>query len=299
MKKWLKAGAELTLGSRPSLAAIQVVRPIEGVIFAYHNVVTPSEPTFGDRSLHLPLDQFIEQIRWLKKRFEIVRLDELFENDGHGRPRAVITFDDAYMGAVRHALPFLIDQGIPATIFVCSGWTGGEVAWWDSLVTTDGLAESFRNAALTDCAGQGYSVIELARRRGIQMADVPDDYRIAKISDVDRLAQNPTIDIGMHSHTHANLCMLNDLELHEELASSIRETRAQYSQTVNWLAYPYGLMDDRVASAAQEMGFSGALLISGGPMKKISRYNRFTIPRVNIPNGLSAAGFKVRSVGLR
>ena len=298
MKRWLKVGAELMLGSRPSLAAVRSIRPLGGVVFAYHNTVTTRFPACGDRSLHLPFDRFIEQIRWLRRTFDIVTLDELFASRGRGRPRAVITFDDAYRGAVRNALPFLIDQGIPATIFVCSGWAGGEVPWWDALATTDGLDDSLRSEVLAACAGRGPTVIDLARRRGLPISDVPADFRIANASDVVRLAENPAVSVGMHGHTHANLCALDDLELREELWASFQETRARFTHAINWLAYPYGLMDDRVATVAREMGFAGALLVDGGPIRDLRHGSRFSVPRVNVPSGLSAAGFRIRSFGL-
>ncbi|HSH46168.1 MAG TPA: hypothetical protein VK966_09945, partial [Longimicrobiales bacterium] len=89
-------------------------------VLAYHNVVEPEFAGRGDASLHLPLDRFVAQVEWIAATHDVVPLDSVaFPRNGQarGRPRAVITFDDAYRGAVRYALPELERRGLPATVF--------------------------------------------------------------------------------------------------------------------------------------------------------------------------------------
>src|SRR5690606_8872381 len=72
------------------------------LILAYHNIVPDGIARCGEGSLHLSRTAFTEQLDHLVSTHEIVALDALWErrDPGGGRPLAVITFDDAYRGAV-------------------------------------------------------------------------------------------------------------------------------------------------------------------------------------------------------
>src|SRR5690606_40922240 len=85
--------------------------------------VPPEDAGQGDTSLHLPLPRFIQQIERVARTHEIVDLETTLSGPGH-RPRAVLTFDDAYRGAVTLALPELRKRGLPATVFVAPALLG-------------------------------------------------------------------------------------------------------------------------------------------------------------------------------
>ena len=87
---------------RSGAAAIARRRRIHDVaILAYHNIVPRGESVFGERSLHLDQDAFGVQLDHLMETHEIVGLDDLIERGpGAGAPAAVVTFDDAYLGAL-------------------------------------------------------------------------------------------------------------------------------------------------------------------------------------------------------
>src|SRR6266511_3000317 len=75
-----------------------------GVILCYHNVVADGPDAYGaagDSSIHLSLNGFARQIRWLKAHYEIIALRQFVERLARGRPlqgAAAITFDDGYGG---------------------------------------------------------------------------------------------------------------------------------------------------------------------------------------------------------
>ncbi|MBU2548901.1 MAG: polysaccharide deacetylase family protein, partial [Proteobacteria bacterium] len=62
-------------------------------------------------------------------------------------------------------------------------------------------------------------------------------------------------EIGSHTRSHANLIRLGDAELVEELAGSKMAIEANLGGEVTALAYPYGLADDRVRTAARTAGY--------------------------------------------
>lgn len=294
----VKRAAERLLGSRRGFAIACTIRPSSGVVLAYHNIVD-AEHHEGDLSLHLPIETFLQQIDWLIDAYEVVSLPTFLDGQAGTRPRAVITFDDAYQGAMRLGLPALLERRLPATVFVVSSWIGGETTWWDALAGYDGLLDSIRHEALSRCSGLNAAVMNWSLSQGIIPAEVSKDRLIASHDTIRQCAANPLVSIAMHSHTHANLCTLGDVELAEELASSFRQTRRAFSDVLPWLAFPYGLSDARVVEATRRAGYEGALLVSGGPVRSIQHLDRFAVPRVNVPNGLSLAGLRMRAAGIR
>lgn len=299
MRQALKTVLEHVVGSRATLAAAHAIRPTSGVVLAYHNVVPAGGPSAGDRSLHLPLNQFVEQIDWLTEFFTFTELPSLLDGTPAERPKVVLTFDDAYRGAVHLAIPELQRRGVPATIFVCSRWKGGELPWWDALADPrEGLNEHIRDQALNRCRGRGPDVLRWAREAGISPADLPAEFRIASPEAIRTLVAGGGVSVGIHGTAHANLCALSDEELETELVSSRRDVLAAYPCAIDWLAYPYGLADDRVAACARRAGLEGALKVSGGPIREPGRVDRFRIPRLNVPAGVSLRGFRLRTTGI-
>ena len=72
------------------------------LVVAYHNVVPDDWAGGGDRSLHLSRSDFIARLDVLQTTHDVVPLAALLDctASSYKRPRAAITFDDAYRGAV-------------------------------------------------------------------------------------------------------------------------------------------------------------------------------------------------------
>jgi peptidoglycan/xylan/chitin deacetylase (PgdA/CDA1 family) len=95
-------------------ARAQQTAPVR--ILFYHRVADehPNDWTISTRT-------FAKQVRWLRRRFDIVSLAEAQRRIASGandRPTACITFDDGYADNLYFALPFLAKYGIPYTYFV-------------------------------------------------------------------------------------------------------------------------------------------------------------------------------------
>ena len=68
-----------------------------------------------------PNAMFRRQIRWLRKRFPFVSLEEAQRRIRRGynrQPCVSITFDDGYADNCQQAIPLLIRERIPCTYFV-------------------------------------------------------------------------------------------------------------------------------------------------------------------------------------
>lgn len=286
---------EATLGSEIFASAVcQNSRP--RAILAYHNVIPDDSQTRGDPSLHIELSRFIEQIEWLAGEFEIVALPDLL-TEGHGdRPRLAVTFDDAYVGAVSLAMPALASRGIPATLFVCTGFAGGDVTWWDLLADRGGLSAATRTDMLDRLHGKTARVLSDQALSGSE-SGLPRVLRIASTEEISRALQLPGMSVGSHTVSHPNLASLSRTEVRTELAESRREVLRRWPErATDILAYPYGLASVEAAEAARETGYGAALLGSGGLLPSVID-DRFAVPRFNVPAGMTPAGVRLRMMG--
>ena len=129
-----KRTAEALGGSSFAFSVLSRITAPRIITLAFHNVIPDHVKPRGDTSLHLPISSFLDMVEWLASHFEVVGLDDLLP-DGElsgSPPRAAITFDDAYAGAMENALPELISRGLPATVFVVSGARSEQTFWWAS-----------------------------------------------------------------------------------------------------------------------------------------------------------------------
>jgi peptidoglycan/xylan/chitin deacetylase (PgdA/CDA1 family) len=293
------AAERLLLGS--GVARLTRLRRMRDVlILAYHNVVPDGAPPCGDAPLHLPRARFAEQLDILRETHDIVPLAEALDprSTARGRPRAVVTFDDAYQGALTIGVGEIASRGLPATVLVAPHFVGGAAFWWDSVAAAVDVDEmSFRARALRDAAGRDANVRELAAGQGLVEQVVPAYARCASEAELNEAVARASITIGSHGWSHANLVALPPAELRDELRRPLSWLRERWDCVLPVLAYPYGVVSDRVVAAAREAGYAFGLRINGGWLRGRPDEPLLT-PRVPIAAGLTAAGFALRASGL-
>jgi peptidoglycan/xylan/chitin deacetylase (PgdA/CDA1 family) len=269
------------------------------LILAYHNVVPHGERVVGDSSLHLARSAFAAQLDALLETNEVVALDVALAGGAstRGRPRVAITFDDAYRGAVLAGVEELASRGLPATIFVPPALLNGGIFWWDALTPAEmaGLAPEVRNDALQRMAGKGSAILETAAIS--ELDRIPSYARGASEDELRRAAAIPGITLASHTWSHPNLAALAPAELEGELVRPLAWLRERFLGVLPYISYPYGLASPAVERAAAAAGYRAALRIDGGWLRD-GNVNRYAIPRLNVPSGISDAGFRLRCTGL-
>lgn len=301
LRSSVKAVAEVVLARGGPARIARVAGRSSTLVLAYHNIVPDHAEITGDPSLHLPRTAFAAQLDELARTHDIVPLDALRGPDPKRvrRPRAVITFDDAYRGAVTIGVEELARRGLPATIFVAPGFVGGRAFWWDALATAGSgeLPAPFRELALTSFRGVDRLIRERAPAYGLMEIE-PAPYAVAATEEELRWAARvPGITFGSHSWSHPNLARLGPEELRAELVDSLAWLSVRLDPVVPWLAYPYGVSSLAVERAAAEAGYVAALRVTGGRIPRRGA-NPYSIPRLNVPGGLSIHGFVLRTAGL-
>lgn len=98
-------------------------------VLMYHKV----DPQRRDR-LTVSTDQFAQQLEWLTKHgYRTITLHQLMEANEQGRRltgrNVLLTYDDAYVNTLTHALPILQRFGMSAVLFVPSAFIGGTNEW--------------------------------------------------------------------------------------------------------------------------------------------------------------------------
>jgi peptidoglycan/xylan/chitin deacetylase (PgdA/CDA1 family) len=139
----------------------------------------------------------------------VVPLDQVSERPGG----VAITFDDGFSNLLDHALPVLERFGLPATVFVVSGYCGGRNNW------------------PTQPTG---AVPDLPLMSWDQLRHLP-----------------PAISPGAHTRTHPHLSRLPAEECERELLDCRAEMEQRLGRPVKCLAYPYGSSTPPVRSLAK------------------------------------------------
>jgi peptidoglycan/xylan/chitin deacetylase (PgdA/CDA1 family) len=264
----------------------------QGLVLAYHNIV-PDGMVAGDRSLHVGVGRFREHIEALAGACDVVSVADVMAGPRGSRPMVAITFDDAYLGALTHGLDVLARHGFPSTVFVAPARLGGSF-WWDALSGPSGLAASVRSTALDACAGDDSRVRAWATSVQLGVNVLPADCMAASTEQLDAaVARHSGLTLASHSWSHPNLSALDGDALGAELRRPLDWLRQRYTGVPAWIAYPYGLASPPVLEMARGAGYEGGFLVTGGWMAG-GRGESLALPRLNIPAGLSAPGFRLR-----
>jgi peptidoglycan/xylan/chitin deacetylase (PgdA/CDA1 family) len=267
------------------------------LVLAYHNVVPDQVARTGDPSLHLALSDFSAQLDYLGRHCDVVGMEELGQAaPGRRRPRVILTFDDAYVGALSQALPEVARRGWKATLFVAPGCLGLESLWWDRCAGLPGWETGLRDRLLTDLAGREDAIAAWGAREGGPAPSLSPWHRIATLAELEALEGLPGVTLGAHSWGHPNLAALAAADLDAELARPLEWLRARFERVGSWLAYPYGLFTDRTVAAAARAGYTVGFRVSGGWLAR-REPDPLRLPRWNVPAGISAAGFALRIAG--
>ena len=273
-----------------------------GVVLCYHNVCsTGAAARAGEPAVHLPVDRFAAQARWLARHYDVVPLRELVGRLEAGRPLrglAAVTFDDGYAGVFTHAWPLLLELGLPATVFVVADAPDHHDGfWWDHPAVAHAATPARRERWLTALRGDGEGILGAATRPiAAPPLPLPPSHRPADWGTI-AAAVDAGLELGAHSATHRTLTQLDGPELEREIVSSREAVHARTRTRPAFFAYPYGLWDARVRDAVHSAGYRGAVTLDYGLVS--AGTDAWTLRRVNIPAAITLPAFEAWAAGLR
>jgi peptidoglycan/xylan/chitin deacetylase (PgdA/CDA1 family) len=238
------------------------------MVLGYHRVVDEL-PGNGplNPSLCITRDHFRRQMLQLRERYEILPLDEAIRAIRGEHPlerdACAITFDDGYRDVYTHARPILRELGIPAAVFVPSGYVGSPRP-----LPHDRLYAALWRAGAPDPAGAVERLIEL--HPAVELARIADSLEVrtgggveidARVLDEDELRALAADgwEIGAHTVGHVVLTHEPAARVRKELDESRRVLEELTDRPCRFFAYCNGLHSPRVVSEVRRAGFEAAL----------------------------------------
>jgi peptidoglycan/xylan/chitin deacetylase (PgdA/CDA1 family) len=260
-------------------------------VLTYHRVNDDHDPFFPG----VPTAVFEQQIRYISRAYPVLTLEDAYERARRGAlPSGAlcITFDDGYRDTLTHAAPVLARHGVPATLFVTTGFIGGaEVPWFDRLALA---FKETRADAATTAWGEAFRLgnrterLAALSRTIAHFKRLPDDHMRREVDtllaalgvtdqrcfkdlmlswdDVQALA-GLGFSIGAHTVNHPILSRVSAERAWTEIIGSRTMIHAAYGCTPTAFAYPNGTTDDyteTVKHMVREAGFSCAVTTSFG-----------------------------------
>ncbi len=176
---------------------------------------------------------FRDQILWMKKRFDMVSLEEVQHRIANGksaRPAVSISFDDGYAENCDKALPFLLENKVPVTYFVTTDHTTNQKPFPHDV------------------------------EEGIPLP--------ANTLESLRALANAGVEIGAHTRTHPDLGSLTDPdEMFDEVITATREMEVHIGRKIRYFAFPFGQhsnLNVEVFELLKQAGFKGVCSAYGG-----------------------------------
>src|SRR6266481_6419459 len=271
----------------PVAAAASHARPRLGFpILTFHRVNDEQDPFLPAMRTSV----FAARIAYIARHYRVLTVEDLVERARQGtvpRNALALTFDDGYRDNLSHAAPILAQHGLPATIFLATGYIGTpDMPWFDHVALAFKLSQR-GNIALPGCEpllleteGDRLTGLERAiawlkrlpdeeRRREVKRLLVelqprgPDRPKRAMLTwnEVDAL-RGLGFSVGAHTVTHPILSRVTPERAREEIHGSKDAIERALGVTVGAFAYPNGGPEDYTPTTVrlvQECGFRCAV----------------------------------------
>ena len=284
--------------------------------------------------IYVHADRFREHLRILRRNAELIGLAELDKRlaarrespPGRDEPEGLavcVTFDDGYADNLSLALPILKEEGVPAALFVSTGFVDdpADVPWWDvnfraareiaqgvvhlrdngrslrfdtrTMGGRRGLLKAMNDATLRRCRENG------GRARPVAEEVFPDMARAERNDfcawdDLRAALGDGLLTIGSHTVSHPVLSACADWET-TELAASRERLEAELGERVAFFAYPYGGPAHIPADPAESFASQGirlAMTITAG--LNHASTDRYGLRRISVEGGDDAGGLLAR-----
>jgi peptidoglycan/xylan/chitin deacetylase (PgdA/CDA1 family) len=259
--------------------------PDRAVILLYHHVAGGADGAQGAWSPFqrgISRSNFAHQMQFLRKAMTPISLPDLVTAIRNGKslpPRAVVvTFDDGYLDNFAVAYPILKEYGIPATIFVSTGFIDtAQSFWWDQVyamlqsldasavfdggritgilgirdkvlpfypLTTPAsrmqAAEAVINAVRTlPSTTREASLARLRAELGRESETGMESPSLVTWAQLREMSQNG-VAVESHTHTHPILGVTDADAVEKEFVTSKRLIEKHLGQAVDGVAYPDG-----------------------------------------------------------
>lgn len=266
-------------------------------VLLYHGVHA-DELRVGRRNSsgkHMPRSRFATDMKYVAENFPLLTVREIAAAHRNGTSLReggiAVTLDDGYLNNHTEAWPVLEEFGVPATIYLATGFIGtGRMIWTDRLEAC--FLGNARERLAIEAAGyelrypltdedervaaflavkalckalpnkEKDAVIE-AVVRALDDAPEPDHslYAFMDWERVREMAASPLIDIGAHTVDHVSLAKVPLDEMRSQIDRSVAMVEREVGHACKLFSYPEGMADDfndQVIDHLRQRGFDHA-----------------------------------------
>lgn len=303
-----------------TLAGNRILQRKNGAMVLYYHGV--AERVFDPvvQALHMPVNEFEEQIQYFHKHHTIISMDEFCEALRKRRlhsSQVVLTFDDGFKNNLTVVAPLLKSYGLPFTVFISTeqvenGWRYPGYQMRASIWCTemDALTIPSLNLQLhIPTSEERLMAIELI---GDKMRDLSEmklkvvlaelrahipDSRWSELNEMFstdavmtwddvRALHAQGVTIGSHCHSHAILHKLQDRQEIRRQIETSKRLIVEHVGECRYFSYPHGTKRDisktayELVKATYQLGFSTV----NAPVDNFA--DPHLIPRVGTPSEL-------------
>lgn len=298
------------------------------VVLTYHRVLPSAErdSSFSHEAIMVEPDIFARHLSVLKRHFDCVTLDEfnamIQSGEVSGRPKCLITFDDAWQDNYTHAFAHLKKGGTPAVVFVPTDYIGTEKLFWQErlghIVEQICLQKPANAARLLRTCGWSHLADRPPSLRRKEIKEVIREIKHKSYAEIDRILDDlvcaldhiepdygpdrylsteqmlEMMDFGIsfqsHGCSHRVFPRLTAKELEEELRLSRLWLQEHLNTQPIALAYPNGDHDLDIQKETRQAGYALSFTTIPGCIDGAS--DPSALRRININDG--AAGTEAR-----
>ena len=272
-------------------------------ILIYHQVLAEPDPMRPSEPTSTVFDW---QMQLLRDYFTPLSLDQALHHLKHNTLPAnavCVTFDDGYLNNLTVAQPILAKYGIPATVYVATGFSAGTNMWNDRLIhlfadpERQQLQLDTERVQLGDCQSRRSQAQQwLKKLKYLPLAQrlerIDSFYQQNNASEQAALMMTPEqikqlsergITIGAHTVNHPILKVMYAEQQQLEISASKQHLESWLGKPVRHFAYPNGVegvdFDDITLKLVQEAGFSSAVITNWGISTSVTslfKLKRFT-----------------------
>jgi len=295
-------------------------KPTGATILMFHSVAEDADAAWIDPRNRIGPMTFRHHIAFLASHRRVISIDELASALREGRTvpqgSVVITIDDGYRDTLTVAAPILAERGLPATIYLATGYVSREENQWiDQLYSAFSTRtrqrlrlageEDWRDIREPKACGTAYrsvagKLLEASHEGRQSILDRLND-ELAPEGRPPRLTLSwdevrelrrsyPLIGIGGHTRDHIDLSSIAPDAASLEIAACALDVKNALGESPRHFSFPYNRTGIGLEKALEGSGFDTAA--TSGPNVLIGPgTSRYALPRIEAPESGTRLGF--------
>lgn len=274
----------------------------EGAVLAFHGLREDGASVgVQDAGLHLTVSTFRAVCQHLSANYHVMPLAEIAALLRAGEPlppgAVGLSFDDGYASNYELAFPVLKEAGLPATVFLATGFVDRVQPLWfqdvdlamlHGAIMPGRLSLADALASLKTLPDEAMRALVSEMKRHVpEPFDEPQVTRPMTWSQVREMRDSGLVEFGGHTHTHPVLSRCGVEHQKREIETCAERIRAELGAAPRLFAFPNGGAGDYSPDTLELLrlaGFESAWTMVSGRVSKTA--GLYELPRYGSPESV-------------